>query len=202
LPETEYFADGKLTAAGKAAGWRRVSFKGHAGGDIALLTKGNAPWFESERDYRDFHLKLEFKLARMANSGIFLRAVRGGGNPAFSGCEIQLLDDFNWEKVTGSKLQPWQFTGSLYGAVAPRPKNALRPLGEWNSCEIVYRGSRLVTALNGRVLYDVDTFALDVKPPFRERAQAGFIGLQRHAPKQVEGEAYAWFRNVFVRELR
>jgi hypothetical protein len=29
----------------------------------------------------------------------------------------------------------------------------------------------------------------------------GFIGLQRHAPEQVKGEAYAWFRNVYVRPL-
>jgi hypothetical protein len=156
----------------------------------------------SARDYRDFHLKLDFRIARMANSGVFLRASREGGNPAFSGCEIQILDDFNWEKVTGTRLKPWQFTGSLYGAVPPRPKDALRPLGEWNTLEVVYRGSRIVTALNGKVLYDVDTFDLDVEPAFRGRAKTGFIGLQRHAPGEVEGEAYAWFRNIWLRELR
>jgi hypothetical protein len=54
------------------------------------------------------------------------------------------------------------------------------------------------------VLYDVDTGTVPVpegKKPFAERAPTGFIGLQRHAPDGVKGEAYAWFRNVFVREL-
>ncbi|MDH3591348.1 MAG: DUF1080 domain-containing protein, partial [Planctomycetota bacterium] len=145
-----------------------------------------------------FHLRLDFKISLMANSGLFLRAKRDGSNPAYSGCEIQILDDFNWEKTTRSKLKEWQFTGSLYGAVAPKHK-ALKPLGEWNRYEVHYLGSRIQTVLNGRILYDVDTHKLDVKPPFADRALAGFIGLQRHAPKHVEGEAYAWFRNVFVR---
>jgi hypothetical protein len=48
----------------------------------------------------------------------------------------------------------------------------------------------------------VDTFDLDVEPAFRGRAKTGFIGLQRHAPGEVEGEAYAWFRNIWLRELR
>ena len=69
--------------------------------------------------------------------------------------------------------------------------------------EITYNGTRIITVLNGQVLYDIDT--KDVKPkqgaPFTERAPTGFIGLQRHAPSQVEGRAYAWFRNVYVREL-
>jgi len=221
LPETagRYFSDeGALTDEGKQAGWRAlVDWKGAGDGTgfryerigekkwqraIAFLREGNSPYLVFAGDYRDFHLKLDFRIARMANSGVFLRARREGGNPAFSGCEIQILDDFNWEKVTGDKLKPWQFTGSLYGAVPPRPKDALRPLGEWNTLEVIYKGSRIATALNGNILYDVDTFALDVKPPFRDRAKAGFIGLQRHAPRQMEGEAYAWFRDIWLRELR
>ena len=96
----------------------------------------------TDEDFRDFHLRLDFKIARMANSGLFLRAAREGGNPAFSGCEIQILDDFNWERATDSKLKPWQFTGSLYGSVPPAVK-ALNPIGSWNSLEIRYVGSRL-----------------------------------------------------------
>ena len=59
-------------------------------------------------------------------------------------------------------------------------------------------------ALNGKILWDVDTTTLTPEQgaPFAERARKGFIGLQRHAdPRDVEGDAFAWFRNVFVREL-
>ncbi len=208
----------KLTAVGEAAGWRSL-FNGEdltgwkaagagdgfsaRGGVLALLTDGSSPYLATERDYRDFQLRLDFKISPMANSGLFLRAARDGSNPAFSGAEIQILDDFNWEEGTGSKLQPYQFTGGLYGAVAPA-RQALQPLGEWNTYQVTFRGSRILTVLNGQVLYDVDTHALELKQgaPFAERVPAGFIGLQRHAPGGgVEGEAYAWFRNLYLREL-
>ena len=65
---------------------------------------------------------------------VSLTAARDGGNPAFSGCEVQILDDHNWEKVTGSELKPWQFTASLYGSV-PAGKKVLRELGRWNSLD-------------------------------------------------------------------
>ncbi|MCP3915610.1 MAG: DUF1080 domain-containing protein [bacterium] len=207
----------ELTKAGAAAGWKPLfdgkSLKGWKGagdgsgyrardGVLEFLVKGKSPHLVTEADYGDFHLRLDFKIAKMANSGLFLRADRDGSNPAYSGCEIQILDDFNWEKETGSKLAPYQFTGGLYGAVPNKQRDALRPLGEWNTYEIRYVGSRLHASLNGRVMYDIDTHELkDVKPPFAERAETGFIGLQRHAPARVEGDAYAWFRNLYIREL-
>ncbi len=156
----------------------------------------------TKEDYQDFQLRLDFKHSRMANGGLFLRAARDGSNPAFSGCEVQILDDFNWEAVTGHKLKPWQFTGSLYGSVPPRVA-ALRPIGEWNTYEVLYRGSRLAVALNGKLLYDVNTHALEPEQgaPFAERAPAGFLGLQHHSPDHVEGDASFWYRNVWIRRL-
>ena len=156
----------------------------------------------SVEDFRDFRLSLDFRTAVMANSGLFLRAARDGSNPAFSGCEVQILDDFNWEAVTGSKLKPWQFTGSLYGAVPPG-RRALRPIGEWNTYELLYRGSRLAVALNGQLLYDVDTHALEPESgaPFAERAPEGFLGLQAHSPSDLQGETSLWLRNLRVQEL-
>jgi hypothetical protein len=206
-----------LSEEGERAGWRSL-FNGRdltgweaadqgtgfrvEAGVICFDAAGNSPELRTLDDYTDFHLRLDFKTERLANSGLFLRAARDGSNPAYSGCEIQILDDFNWEQETGTTLTDWQFTGSLYGAVAPAVKDALRPLGEWNTYEVNYRGSHLVTVLNGRTLYDVDTHALDVQPPFAERAAAGFIGLQRHAPAgEIEGPSYAWFRNLFIRPL-
>lgn len=206
-----------LTRAGEAAGWRSL-FNGTdlegwepvgdasgyrtSGGVLELLAEGTSPYLRTSRDFRDFHLRLDFKIAKMANSGLFLRGDRAGGDPAYSGCEVQILDDFNWEAVTGSTLKEWQFSGSLYAAQAPGVKDALAPIGAWNRYEVVYRGSRIVTVLNGKVLYDVDTFELPADPPFSGRVPEGFIGLQRHAPAaDVGGDAYAWFRNVFVRDL-
>ena len=195
-----------LTPLGKQVGWERLTWEQattEAGyrienNELALLVEGASPHLMSAKDYRDFHLRMDFMISKMANSGVFLRATRDDKNPAYSGCEVQILDDFNWEKESGSKLATTQFTGSLYGAKPPRVK-AMKPLGQWNTYEIHYVGNRLQTVLNGKILYDVDTSTLETNPPFSDRAPAGFIGIQRHAPKSVEGTEYAWFRNVFVR---
>ena len=174
------------------------------GGVLHLLTNGSAHELRTRDDFGDFALRMDFKITRGANSGVFLRAKRDGGNPAFSGAEIQVLDDFHWEEDTNSKLKPWQFTGSLYGSVAAGHAGTLYPIGCWNSYEIRYQGSRIRVELNGVVLYDVDTFELTPEQgaKFQERVKAGFLGLQRHAPaRALEGEAFTWYRNVFVKRL-
>lgn len=165
---------------------------GHDGGEMRTV-----------EDFQDFDLTLEFKILKMANSGVFLRADRKQGNPAFSGCEVQILDDFNWESVTKSKLKEWQFTGSLYGSVANKERSAFRPLGSWNKYDISFKGSKLKVLLNGKTLYDVDTTTVPLlsgeAKPFAERAKSGYIGLQMHAPAEAAKPEYAFFRNIFVK---
>ena len=216
-PEFQTYDEGRVarTHYGEAAGWKDLLESGLEGwtaagkgtgyrvrdGVLELLHEGASPHLLTNDDYEDFHLVLDFQIQDMANSGIFLRADREKGNPAFSGREVQILDDHNWETATKSTLKDWQFTGSLYGAVAPARK-VLRPNGEWNHLEIICDGSRQITTLNGVVLYDVDTHTLEVKPPFAERAKTGFIGIQRHAPAtKTDDDVYARFRNIFVRRL-
>jgi len=174
-----------------------------ADGTLAFLSKGGGGHILTQADYQDFQLRLDFRIARMANSGLFLRAARDGTNPAFSGLEVQILDDFNWEAGTNSHLKPWQFTGSLYGSVPPGDRSAVHPLGEWNTYEVLYHGSRLAVALNGKTLYDVDTLALKPESgdPFEKRAKTGFIGLQHHGAETVSEEPMIAFRNLFVRKL-
>lgn len=170
-------------------------------GVLGIPSSAPSGWLRTRDDVGDFQLRLDFKLARMANGGVFLRAARDGSNPAYSGCEVQLLDDHNWEAETRSKLREWQFTGSLYGAVAPADRAAFGGPGTWNTLELLYEGSRLAAMLNGRLLYDVDTHALDVDPPFAERATRGAIGLQRYAAPGVGGDVAVWVRHAFLREL-
>lgn len=198
---TNLLADPNLDAweeADGAGGWSTKD------GVLTALVAGQSGSIRTRQDFEDFELRLEFKISEMANSGVFLRGDRAGGDPAWNGMEVQILDDFNWEERTQSKLAPWQFTGSLYGSVAPS-KRAQRQLGEWNEMSVRVEGTRVATRLNGELLYDVDTNEVPVpdgKKPIAERARKGFLGLQRHAPDGVQGEAYAWFRNVLVHDLK
>lgn len=206
----------RVTAHGSEQGWRALfngrdldgweSVGGDSGvaveeGELSFHVSAEGGYIRTLEDFRDFELRLDFKLAEMANSGVFLRGDRQQPNPAYSGCEVQILDDFNWEAKTGSQLADYQFSGGLYGSVAPAFDDALRPLGEWNTYEILYSGSRLRVSLNGKQLYDVDTLEVPGEPAFSERAESGFIGLQRHAPPEAGSEPYVRFRNIFLRPL-
>ncbi|WP_419195393.1 family 16 glycoside hydrolase [Engelhardtia mirabilis] len=213
-PKAPAASDGESSDAGA---WRDLLAKGLDG----LMTRGDGEGYTVERgvlsipsdgggeigtvdDFRDFRLTAEFNIARMANSGLYLRASREPGNSSYSGAEVQILDDYNWETETNSTLVDYQFTGGLYGAVAPPPLElkGYRPHGEWNRYEVLYRGSRLAVALNGLALYDVDTLALEVEPPFAQRAESGFIGFQRYPADTVEDQAAIRVRNFFVQPLR
>ncbi len=170
-------------------------------GELRFLKAGRGGDPFTERQFGDFRLRLDFRMQSMANSGVFLRVPPGSSDPAFAGCEIQILDDFDWERVTNTKLAPYQRCGGLYGSVPAGNHGLLRPPGEWNSYEILYQGSRLAVALNGRTLYDVDTFSVPGLPPFRERARHGAIGLQRYSSVHVRGDEVIRFRDLFVQEL-
>jgi thiamine biosynthesis lipoprotein len=140
---------------------------------------------ETRSLHQDFRMRAEFRLARMANSGLFLRALKGGANPAYSGHEVQLIDDLHWGPETGSPLLPYQTTGGLYGAFPPGPAKRFHPPGQWNLLEVLMQGQRLAVALNGQTLYDLDLSVLPADPPFPSRAPRGFLGWQRYGAPNV-----------------
>ncbi|MCC6785005.1 MAG: DUF1080 domain-containing protein [Planctomycetes bacterium] len=216
--EFECDEDGYLSAR-EGRGWTSLidaelsRFEAHGGDgkgfatdgrEIAFLSEGGAHELRTREDWQDFVLRLDFAMVRGANSGVFLRADRARDDSAYSGCEIQILDDFHWEADSKSTLKPWQFTGSLYGAVPAAHPGTLYPHGCWNSYEIRCQGSRMRCELNGVTLWDVDTKTLKPEQgaPFAERAASGFIGLQRHAPSRaIEGGVFLRVRNAFVKKL-
>ncbi|MBI1379948.1 MAG: DUF1080 domain-containing protein [Planctomycetaceae bacterium] len=192
-----------LAPAALEAGWRDLLASGLAGfqtvgdaegyrieGGVLRVPADGSGHIGTADDFRDFELSFDFQLATAANSGLFVRAKRGDENPAYSGAEIQLIDDRGWEPATGHALLPTQTTGSLYGALPAPPWKRLRPAGEWNRMEVLARGARLAVALNGLVLWDVDTHTLAAEPPFASRAPSGFLGFQRYgAPAVTDGVA-------------
>jgi hypothetical protein len=175
-----------VAAAGDRAAW---------GAENGLLYgEGKGGWLMTDKEYSDFELRLEFKLAAGANSGVALRSPLTG-DPAFVGMEVQLLDD-DWYKKNYTGLRPNQLTGAIYDIVPPS-RNALKPAGEWNSLRVVAAGRRVTVELNGTRITDAD---LD---EHRDRAakhpgllrQSGHIGLQSHT-ERVE------FRKVEIKELK
>lgn len=144
----------------------------------------------SKKEYENFLLNLKFKTERVGNSGSFIRSALGG-NPAFSGMEIQILGDRGGAPNIHS-------TGCIYAAVA-RKKNMSESAGEWNHILIACLERNVFITMNRQDIVDVDLdeYAVPIEKhsPLKTRLTKGYIGLQDHGSPIP-------FRNIRVREMR
>ncbi len=160
--------------------------------DGVLYTDGGAGgWLATLRQYDNFRLALEFRVPAGGNSGVFLRAPLEG-DPAYTGMEIQVLDDY---AESYRDLSPFQYTGSIYGVQAPSER-ASKQAGEWQKMVITARGKQIEVVLNGRKIIDTDltyySYKVESHPGLLR--DGGYIGLQNHGSR-IE------FRNIRIREL-
>jgi len=166
--------------------------------DGLLVAKaGGTIW--TKASYGNFILDLEFKLAKDANSGVFLRT--GDIRNILSALEIQIH-----ETTDGTK---YGMAGALYDAKPPA-RNVARPAGEWNRYTITCRDSRLSLIFNGDQALDVDLndwsearknpdgTANKFATALKDYARSGPIGLQGLHGREA---APVWFRNLKIRTL-
>jgi hypothetical protein len=148
------------------------------------------------KQYADFVLRFEFRLKAGSNSGIGIRAARSG-NAAYDGMELQVLDN-SAEKY--KKLKEWQYHGSIYGVVAAK-RGAQKPVGEWNSEEVIAKGNHIVVKVNGQVIVDVDIAevskdgTIDGKKHPGLLRKEGYLGILGHGGG-VE------FRKMRIKDLK
>jgi hypothetical protein len=152
----------------------------------------------SEGKFGDFVLDLEFKLAEETNSGIFFRTA-DLKDCVQTGIEVQVLDSYG--KSDPSKHD----CGGIYDCLAPS-KNMVKPAGEWNHATLTCKGSKVLVALNGEQVIDMDLndwteahknpdgTKNKFRTPYKDMPRHGHIGFQDHG-KPV------WYRNVFIRQL-
>jgi hypothetical protein len=148
----------------------------------------------TQREYGDFVLRFQLKLARDVNSGIAVRSPLSA-QPWVDGMEVQVIDE---DGPKYRDIKPWQKHGSVYG-VLPARTGHLRPVGEWNEEEITLRGTRVIVKLNGALIVDGDlaevrdSNTLAQHPGVRNRR--GHVGLIGQYPGPVE------YRNLRIKEL-
>jgi hypothetical protein len=169
------------------AGWRRVP--GWSCADGVIRCEGRGGSLFSQALYEGFALRLEFKVPKGGNSGIYVRAPLIGRQSAI-GMEMQILGD-------EARPRDAEACGAIYAARAP-DVNAAKPPGEWNAVEIDLHGRALRVVMNGRVIHDIslDDPAVNASLPaglkLSERLHRGFIALQYHG-------AALEFRNVRIK---
>ncbi len=141
--------------------------------------KSKGPFLRSDKEYGDFSFRLEYKVEKGANSGVFIRVPENGNHhrkylkEPSAGYEVQILDD-NAEKY--KNLREYQFGASLYDVMGAN-KLVGKQVGEWNTLEISCKGDRVITIHNGIKVIDADG---DQYPLMVLRRKNGFLGLQNH----------------------
>jgi hypothetical protein len=180
------------------SGWKKYAAKADvwAVQDGLLVCKGmGGGWLGTNRDYADFVLRLEYRLAPGGNSGVYLRAPEKG-HISRVGMEIQILDD---NAPQYARLDFYQYTGSIYHVVAPTQR-AGKPAGEWNELEIRAVGRKVVVILNKKKIVDADLDRILQDPGVASEhtglaRSSGRIGVQSHS-ERVE------FRKLRIKEVR
>lgn len=204
-----------LTSTERAAGWRLLfdgrtleGWRGYNRPDMPdgwavedgtlTLTSGGADII-TDRQFTDFDLSLDWKVAPGGNSGIFFRAVEGQEWMYYGAPEMQIVDD---ERHPDGQ-SPLTSAGSNYGLHGV-PRGIVHPAGEWNTARIRVQGDHVEQWLNGMRVVDyrlhspewrelVQNSKFNAWPAYGQ-AERGHIGLQEHGSR-------VWFRNIKLREL-
>lgn len=155
----------------------------------------------TDKEYKDFHLKYEWKVAPKANSGlIFYVHEEPKYHATYStGLEMQVLDNDGHPdgKITKHRA------GDLYDLIKSSSE-PVKPVGEWNKAEIISKKGNLTLILNGvqvvkTTLWDENWKKLVAGSKFANWENwgtytSGKIALQDHGDE-------VWYKNIIIKEL-
>ncbi len=190
FPKGWEIADGTLHCIGTGTGEAGAE----DGGDILF-----------DKKFKNFNLKLEWKISNGGNSGIFYLGQEVPEWPIYKTApEMQVLDNERHPDallgIDGNRM-----AGSLYDLIPAKPQNA-KPAGEWNTAEIICYKGTVVHKQNGVAVVEYHLWTDDWKklvadskfPNLNENwadvATEGFIALQDHGDD-------VWYRNIKIKEM-
>ena len=165
--------DNMLSKTERANGWQLL-FDGHSTSgwhlynstaqltvwsakDEALVCnpqdKSEAGDLISDREFKDFDLKFDWKLPKGGNSGVFVNVLERKDIPAAwaSGPEYQLLDDANPDFP-----KPQLRSGCLYSFAPQKTPVKSKPSDTWNHSEIRQKDGKVKFYLNGVLTAEED----------------------------------------------
>lgn len=177
MPEDQRAALLKTWTADMQQHWKVV--------DGELHNDGNGKYATTEKDYGDIELLVEYNMAPMGDSGIYLRNVP----------QVQIWDHTNEKEFhNGAQKGSGGLWNNSPGAPGKDPLvMADKPAGEWNTVRVVMVGARVSVWLNGQLTVDhailENYYDRKVSIPAK-----GPICLQTH------GAPIKW-RNLYVREI-
>jgi len=202
---TKYYS---VTSEGTLVCYPRASDENGETDDIGNLL--------TEKEYRNFILRFEFKMPENGNNGLGIRTPGPLVDAAYEGmCELQLLDDggslYYNAVAQRDELMAYQYTGSVYGIVPCRRNNKaegfaaggsfVRKPGQWNQAEVIVADEEIEFYLNGELITkaNLTDFPTDGSTPDGNR-HPGLHNKKGHIGWLGHGCAVEW-RNIFIREL-
>lgn len=156
----------------------------------------------TDKEYSNFHLKIDWKVAPGANSGIiyYVKENTEKYKQTYStGLEMQVLDNEGHKdgKITKHRA------GDLYDLVKSTSE-PVKPVGQWNTAEIISKNGKVEQYLNGVKVVSVtlwdDNWAKLIEGskfkgwPEWGTYKSGKIALQDHGDE-------VWYRNIMIKEL-
>ncbi|MEV7326634.1 ThuA domain-containing protein [Micromonospora sp. NPDC093244] len=170
---------------GSTAGWSQAGPGSFTNSDATLTSVGGMGLFwYSAKQFTNYSLKLDWKLAGDDNSGIFIGFPPSSDpwSAVDNGYEIQIDATDAVDRTTGAVY-------TFKSADIAARDAALNAPGEWNTYELLVEGERLQIFLNGVKINDFT----NTNPV---RSLAGHIGIQNHGTGDD-----ASFRNIRIKEL-
>ena len=149
----------------------------------------------TEKEYSNFELHFEFQLDSGSNNGLGIHAPLEG-DVAYVGKEIQILDN------TASKydsLHDYQYHGSVYGII-PAKKGYLKPVGDWNSEQVIVKDSKIKVILNGQTIVDGDFLEASKNGTLDGKDHPGLLRTKGHIVFLGHGDVIR-FKNLEIKEL-
>ncbi len=188
------------------AGWAIIDgmlhCKGSGIGEAASEDGGDILY---DREFSNFHMKIEWKISEGGNSGIFYLGREVEDWPIWKTApEFQILDNDKHPDATLG-VDGNRKAASLYDLIPAIPQNT-KPAGEWNSAEILVYNGTVVHKQNGETVIEYHLWTEDwnnlvagskfpgLNPDWANVARSGYIALQDHGDD-------VWFRNIKIREL-
>jgi len=154
----------------------------------------------SDKEYENFELTLQWRIAGRGNSGIILSVHE---DPSFSetyltGIEMQILDD---QEAEDNKIAT-HLAGSLYDMRAP--SSSAKPAGQWNKVKILKSNGHLTFWLNGSQVIDTQIGSpdwIDMLNKSKFKTWKGFAAYPKgHIALQAHGSQVS-FRDIKIKEL-
>jgi hypothetical protein len=155
----------------------------------------------TKKKYKNFHLKLEWKIKEEGNSGIFYGVLEQPDEAIYwSAPEVQIVDNSVYPDTMDARDR---MAGSLYDLVPAEPQN-VNPPGQWNSVQVIVDGSHVEHWQNGTKVLSFDRWDRTWYEMIRNskfdchnefgNIRKGRIGIQDHG-------AFVKIRNIKIKTI-